>query len=339
MSDDRAPGKTPPYLLTTRDMIRIVAERWNRTFGKYPDRSWQRDAGARLAALDRETATREDVKEIVENDGWVKLTCDQCGQDVDTVIVVGETVEWRGESCTVDLCSSCTHKAAKLFFGLMLGSEARALAPESLADQLSSKARTRELLLMVPYNDALKIARTGDLYIAQLETMLLERASPQGPPAGAITVSASESGSTKTNSVTSVQAGQGEELHYVRGYYPFAYRKLSPDEHAELSLKFQLPFRLDTLVASANDAAGIVVKDILVGARSAITSGNVMPIEMFYPSRRPLAFSVPEVPVDTPLRVLVQNTSDKDRTLRMGVFGNSVSENSPEASRSATENR
>lgn len=342
MSDDRAPDKTLPFLLTTRDMIRTVAERWNRSFGKFPDGSRQRDAGARLAALDLETATREDVKEIVENDGWVKLTCDQCGQDADAIVVVGDMPERDGESCTVqqcssgaysctvDLCLSCMYKAARLAFSQMLERDGvtRDLVSRSLSDEIASKARTRGLLLMVPYDDVLKIAQEADRYTARLEMMVLERLSPHVLPAGSAKASASEKALIGADTRTTGQAHSQDRSLY-RGYYPFETRLLKPGQLDELSLTFQRPFRFDTLVASDDCAAGIMVKDIFIGTRSVITSGNDMPIEMFYPSHWPLAFSAPEVPLGAPLRVLVRNTADEDRTLRMGVFGWSVCESTP----------
>jgi hypothetical protein len=112
MSDERAAGKMPPYRITTRDMIRTVAERWWCIYNQHPPESIPHLIGLQLEALDRETATRADIKAIVGNDQWTRLLCSQCGQDTDAVIVVGQEQDW--ESRTAELCASCMHKAAKL---------------------------------------------------------------------------------------------------------------------------------------------------------------------------------------------------------------------------------
>lgn len=112
MCDERANGKAPPYLITTRDMIRTSAERWMAAFNQDQPRSMHRLKGARLAALDPETATRDDVKAIVGNDSLTRLLCCQCGQETDAVIVVGQELDW--ESRTAELCLSCARLTANL---------------------------------------------------------------------------------------------------------------------------------------------------------------------------------------------------------------------------------
>lgn len=112
MCDERAKGKVPPYLITTRDLIRTSAERWMSTFNQDQPRSVHHLKGARLAALDLETATRDDVQAIVGNDSLTKLLCCQCGQETDAVVVVGQEIDW--ESRTAELCLSCMRLAANL---------------------------------------------------------------------------------------------------------------------------------------------------------------------------------------------------------------------------------
>lgn len=112
MSDERANGKVPPYLITTRDMIRTSAERWMAAFNQDQPRSMHHLKGARLAALDFETATRDDVKAIVGNDSLTRLLCCQCGQETDAVVVVGQELDW--ESRTAELCLSCLHSTVNL---------------------------------------------------------------------------------------------------------------------------------------------------------------------------------------------------------------------------------
>lgn len=104
-------------------------------------------------------------------------------------------------------------------------------------------------------------------------------------------------------------------------YYPFAAKSLRPGEVSEFALDFQLPFMLETFVACPDDAGEIVVKDILIGGRSLIVSGGVIPIEMFYEGCWPIKYWQPLVPPGTPLRMIVENTSAGNRSLQMSVVG------------------
>lgn len=121
--DERALGKVPPYLITTRDMIRTAAERWKyrfRSVKDFPPGSEPHLIGLKLDALDGETATVADVNAIVtevHRHWFTRLECHQCGQETDAVVVVGEKRDW--ESCTADLCVSCALSVAKLVHDLV----------------------------------------------------------------------------------------------------------------------------------------------------------------------------------------------------------------------------
>jgi len=106
-------------LTTQRDRIRTVAERWRETYEPFTDDrprfSWRtgmvspplntRQIAEQLDALDPETATDEEVNVIIGNDSWTRLTCDECDEDVDAVLTVGE--EPDHESHTASLCRTC----------------------------------------------------------------------------------------------------------------------------------------------------------------------------------------------------------------------------------------
>ena len=70
-----------------------------------------------LFKLDVETATSEQVDEIIGNRGWVRLSCDCCGAtDIPTVVEVGDLPDY--ESATIQMCERCANKAVQLFESL-----------------------------------------------------------------------------------------------------------------------------------------------------------------------------------------------------------------------------
>jgi hypothetical protein len=109
-------------LTTQRDLIRAVAERWRRQYepfnheiplfsvrNGYIQERTKMQIAEMLDALDKETATPPDVADIIGNESWTRMTCDECGQDTDALLTVGQDPDY--ESCTASLCRSCTEKA------------------------------------------------------------------------------------------------------------------------------------------------------------------------------------------------------------------------------------
>ncbi len=103
-------------IITKRDAILKVADRWYEQYQPLPradnngpmaTRVWES-----LKALDRTTATATDVAAIIGNDSWTNLKCDECGIDVEAIIVVGQEPDY--ESRTASLCLECLTKAALL---------------------------------------------------------------------------------------------------------------------------------------------------------------------------------------------------------------------------------
>ena len=106
---------------TVRDQIRRISDAWD---AYHPSEYWgigpdRRDAISRkLAELDKEKATAEEIKAIIGNDSWTNLRCDSCKADnLPMVVTVGE--ESAPESATANLCYSCcgvawTSMAARL---------------------------------------------------------------------------------------------------------------------------------------------------------------------------------------------------------------------------------
>lgn len=101
-------------LITIRDKIRTVAERWAEKYG-----SPRGAISDKLRALDLDTATAADVARIVGNDSWVGLECNECGGKFDEVVEAGEPLveDYDYRSATVTLCRECATRAAALFGG------------------------------------------------------------------------------------------------------------------------------------------------------------------------------------------------------------------------------
>lgn len=90
-------------LITERTLIRGVADAWAR---QYPERSGdEAEIKRKLISLDKETATSEEIKEIIGNDSWTSITCDECGNSVSLVVQVGQEPDY--ESNTAALCADC----------------------------------------------------------------------------------------------------------------------------------------------------------------------------------------------------------------------------------------
>jgi len=99
-------------LITWRGKIRNVAKSWAAQYRNTTDAS-KKEVLAQLKILDTEKATIEDVAQIIGNDSWTRLICDECGEAVQAVVMVGQEPDY--DSATVYLCKSCALKVQGLF--------------------------------------------------------------------------------------------------------------------------------------------------------------------------------------------------------------------------------
>jgi hypothetical protein len=88
-----------PLVYTERKCIRNVADRWKKRF---PNKE---EIYNKLLELDLETAMPEAIAEIIGNDSWAKITCDQCKRDVKAVVTVGSYPDY--DSYTASVCIDC----------------------------------------------------------------------------------------------------------------------------------------------------------------------------------------------------------------------------------------
>lgn len=107
-------------LITTRDKIRDVAECWKQQYcasdgwwvvygNPQPDVIYER-----LLALP-DTATERDVAAIIGNDSWTRLMCDECGHNVNALVVFGEKPV--GQTAFIRLCPDCLRYAVTALDG------------------------------------------------------------------------------------------------------------------------------------------------------------------------------------------------------------------------------
>jgi hypothetical protein len=103
-----------PKIITERDLIRTVADRWAEQYetGYYSTHKDKQDILARLRALDKETCSADDVNKIIGNKSWTRRHCSECREHTNWAIQVGEEPDY--ESATATLCRSCFDKAVKL---------------------------------------------------------------------------------------------------------------------------------------------------------------------------------------------------------------------------------
>jgi hypothetical protein len=99
-------------IITERDEIRTVAERWKKQYGRS---MWANDPGKQeiarqLEALDKETADRWVVAAIIGNDSWIDTRCDSCGQVFPAVIHIGDEQDYDARWQV--LCEGCLKSAA-----------------------------------------------------------------------------------------------------------------------------------------------------------------------------------------------------------------------------------
>lgn len=103
-------------LITERSLIRTVAARWKEQASRRSASFRVQAISAKLDALDGETATAQDVADIIGNHSWTDVpSCDECGEQTDAVVRVGE--EPDDESATAWFCLECLQKAAAMITG------------------------------------------------------------------------------------------------------------------------------------------------------------------------------------------------------------------------------
>jgi hypothetical protein len=96
--------------ITSADRIACVADRWkNQYFGSQWYSSQRQEQWASLKALP-ENATAVQVAAITGNDSWTAIMCNECGQNVESAIVLNENEDYH----TFTVCAGCLDLAQLL---------------------------------------------------------------------------------------------------------------------------------------------------------------------------------------------------------------------------------
>lgn len=100
-------------IVTTRDLIRTVAERWAAQYYG-TGRPEKIEILRRLRLIDPETVTAAEVDAIIGNDDWTKSVCGECAELVSVAIEIGAAVHFDGVIETNSLCIPCLKSAIAL---------------------------------------------------------------------------------------------------------------------------------------------------------------------------------------------------------------------------------
>ena len=145
-------------LLSEREQVRSLAQRWRK---RYPDPGFRllggRTAGevaAKLAALDPETATAEDVRAAGVN--WVVAPqrCDECREESWDCVELGEEPDY--ESCTARICEGCLRKALGLIERARFAEDVKRLRSEfgdAVKRHLGAKTFSAEIARGIDWNE------------------------------------------------------------------------------------------------------------------------------------------------------------------------------------------
>lgn len=98
-------------LITQRSLIKNIVKSWA---SAYPEKEWpyKQDTLYNLKKLDLNKATGKDIANIIGNDSWTIMRCNECNKDVKHVVQLGQEPDY--ESATAQICFSCLNKAVKL---------------------------------------------------------------------------------------------------------------------------------------------------------------------------------------------------------------------------------
>ena len=99
-------------VLDERTQVKQAIQQWIAIYGYGADTRGRR-VGAELMALDKETATADQVAEIIGNSSWAReRACHECGKEAWDVVELGEQPDY--ESATACVCRDCLHAALRL---------------------------------------------------------------------------------------------------------------------------------------------------------------------------------------------------------------------------------
>ena len=111
--------------ITERDRILSVAEAWDAQYSinikgvpPYPDRQLlsgdtARQISERLHKLNLKKVKASTVNNVIGNDSWTRITCEECEQKVTQVVVLYGS----GSDSAIEICESCLNLAKRVIQG------------------------------------------------------------------------------------------------------------------------------------------------------------------------------------------------------------------------------
>lgn len=116
--------------VSSRELIRTAAERWDRQYERHikdgrllVSGKSAGDISKALHALDPETASSDDVAEIIGNRSWTQKWCSICQEYCESAIEIGDDYPRY-------LCRPCIEKLPSMFVDPQV-SDARSRSPDS----------------------------------------------------------------------------------------------------------------------------------------------------------------------------------------------------------------
>jgi len=103
------------HIITRRDKIKGAPAAYQQQYSTMLQRQRMHGAGTfqqaldKLNALDTNTCTAKDIADIIGNDSWTDLKCDECNTKVDTVVQLGQDEDY--DSRTAYVCQECLYDA------------------------------------------------------------------------------------------------------------------------------------------------------------------------------------------------------------------------------------
>ena len=95
-------------IITRQDVLQGVPARWREQYPTSREEIYKK----LLAIIDSGNYTESQIDAIIGNDSWTSLVCDECDQEAELIIHLGEEPDY--ESKTLFLCLACLKKAQEL---------------------------------------------------------------------------------------------------------------------------------------------------------------------------------------------------------------------------------
>ncbi len=97
-------------IITKRERIKGVLESWKK---QYPLGKGRDEITNELSKLNLNKVSAKKINDIIGNNSWTRLRCDECEKDKEIIIMFLEKWEEDYESNSCSLCFDCLKKGLK----------------------------------------------------------------------------------------------------------------------------------------------------------------------------------------------------------------------------------